>query len=490
MRRRLPFVLLGMLCVTPGLLAQTPSPFETVPFSPFSPACPASPASSAFLQPAAATPCDGCPPRRVGRALLQTTFVNVFYGLGNLVRGEETAKITPSTWWKNMKSGWEWDLNDFVVNQFGHPYQGNNYFTSGRANGLNYWESSALTAFGSATWEYFGETNDASLNDFVNTTLGGIALGEMFHRTAWLIRDTRATGKSRLMKEIAAMAVDPLTGYNRFVSGDASRITEKPPDMVPAALGTVANAGVIWHESSGDASGELVASPFLEIDLLYGDLKSGQSRTPYDAFAVRLGLGGGQTLSEARVRGRLIGQGFRNNSIQIAAAQGYQYNKNDAYQFGAQTAEMVTLFQTRLSETVSLWTTAWGGITILGAVDSVPPPGSVSPTTSTSSDEEPTTRNYDYGPGTNAGANVNFSRGSHTFLAAMYELHHLHVIDGIRGNHVLQRARVDVDVRLRGSLGIGASADFFDRRTTYQQGLPTAHSYYPQFRTFLSWSVP
>src|SRR5262245_5408268 len=67
-------------------------------------------------QPAPNRPCDGCPERRVGRALLQATYINVAYGLGNLVRGEETAKVTPETWWQNMRHGWEWDLNDFTVN--------------------------------------------------------------------------------------------------------------------------------------------------------------------------------------------------------------------------------------------------------------------------------------------------------------------------------------------------------------------------------------
>ncbi len=134
-------------------------------------------------------PCAGCPPRRVGTAFLQTTIVNGFYELANLARGQATAKITPATWWANMEQGWVWDLDDFVVNQFGHPYQGNNYFNTGRANGLSFWESAGITAFGSGTWEYFGETNHASLNDLINTTLGGIALGEMFHRTAWLVRD-------------------------------------------------------------------------------------------------------------------------------------------------------------------------------------------------------------------------------------------------------------------------------------------------------------
>ena len=142
----------------------------------------------------AAGACDGCPKRSVGRAFLDTTLINVVYGLANLARGQVTAEVTPKTWWANMKQGWVWDLDDFGVNQIGHPYQGNNYYNAGRAHGLSFWESAGITAFGSGTWEYFGETNHASVNDLINTTLGGIALGEVLHRTAWLVRDTRATG--------------------------------------------------------------------------------------------------------------------------------------------------------------------------------------------------------------------------------------------------------------------------------------------------------
>ena len=75
--------------------------------------------------------CEGCPPRSVGRALFQTTMINVVYEAANLIRGQVTAKITPKTWWANMEHGWVWDLDDFAVNQIGHPYQGNNYFTVG-----------------------------------------------------------------------------------------------------------------------------------------------------------------------------------------------------------------------------------------------------------------------------------------------------------------------------------------------------------------------
>src|SRR6185295_13128895 len=196
---------------------------------------------------------DDQPPHRVGKALLQATIVNGFYELANLIRGQDTAKITPKTWWTNMKRGWEWDLDDFVVNQIGHPYQGNNYFNAGRANGLSFWESAAVTAFGSGTWEYFGETNQASLNDFINTTLGGIALGEMFHRTAWLVRNTTATGGARLKGEILATAIDPVTGVNRFISGDSSRVSEKPAEFVPSSLAGLASAGVLFRGTNSGA---------------------------------------------------------------------------------------------------------------------------------------------------------------------------------------------------------------------------------------------
>src|SRR5580765_6608804 len=282
--------------------------------------------------------CPGCPRRRVGTSLIQATIINGFYALANLIRWQDNAKLTPETWWTNMKRGWEWDLDDFVVNQIGHPYQGNNYFNAGRANGLSFWESAAVTAFGSGTWEYFGETNQASLNDFINTTLGGIALGEMFHRTAWLVRNTHATGKSRMWNEVAAAAIDPITGANRFIAGEASRTGEKPAGMTPSSLGTQATLGALWR-GSNNQSVNAETRPFLEIDALYGDLTSGRSRTPYDAFAVRMTFGGGSAVSEAAVRGRLLGHSLKNGAVQLTVSQAYQFNSNDAYRFGAQAAE-------------------------------------------------------------------------------------------------------------------------------------------------------
>jgi len=437
--------------------------------------------------------CDGCPPRSVGKALFQTTVINVAYELANLIRGQVTAKITPKTWWENMENGWVWDLDDFVVNQFGHPYQGNNYFNAARANGLGFYESAAVTAFGSGTWEYFGETNKPSLNDFINTTLGGAALGEMFHRAGWLVRNPQATGRGRLWGEIGAMVLDPVTGANRFITGDASRITEKPPDLVPSSLGGFASAGVLWRGNESSAF-DAPPDPFLELDVLYGDVESGRSRTPYDAFALRLRLGGGAGISEAKVRGRLAGQPLKRGTLHFSVVQDYEFETNDVYSTGGQSFDAVLGFTKQLSPLTKMWLFGWGGLTVLGAVDSLPlgvtepPPEEEEGGAGQGVSEGP--RYYDYGPGSLFGVTARFAHNDRPFAVISYEGRHLYSLDGVRANHLLQRARLDLLAPLRGRLGIGASAEYFDRHTFYQDVNRTRVSHhYPQLRAYLTWSL-
>ena len=434
--------------------------------------------------------CEGCPPRSVGMSLLQVTGINVLYELGNLARGQVTAHISPKSWWANMQQGMVWDLDDFAVNQIGHPYQGNNYFNAGRANGLSFYESAAVTAFGSATWEFFGETNHASLNDFINTTLGGITLGEMFHRAGWLIRNTNATGKKRLWSEIGATALDPITGANRFASGDSSRVTDKPADLTPSSVGGVASVGVLWRGSQSSAF-TAAGQPFLEMDLYYGDTNVGRSRTPYDAFWVRMRFGGGSAFSEARVRGRLFGQPLRKGALQFSAIQTYNYQTNDAYSTGSQAIDAALGTTLKLSSRTDFWLLGWGGLTVLGAVDSLPlgvteKPEDKPPSSGQGVSEGP--RYYDYGPGSDFGGLARLVHDGHEVALFFYVGRQIYSLDGVRANHFLQHARVDLLVPLRRPLGIGVSAEYFDRRSYFQDPARTIKRYhYPQLRGYFTW---
>ena len=434
--------------------------------------------------------CDGCPPRRIGMSLLQTTGINVIYGLGNLARGQVTGRITPKTWWANMQQGWVWDLDDFTVNQIGHPYQGSNYFNAGRANGLSFYESAAVTAFGSGTWEYFGETNHASLNDLINTTLGGITLGEMFHRAGWLIRNTHATGKRRLWSEIGATAIDPITGLNRFASGDSSRVTDKPSDLVPSSLSGVASAGALWRGSQSSAFNQ-AGDPFLEVDAYYGDTNVGRSRTPYDAFWLRMRFGGGRSFSEARVRGRLFGQPIGKSGLQFSVIQTYNYQNNDVYSTGSQAIDAAIGTTRALSPRTNFWILGWGGVTVLGAVDSLPlgvaqKPEEEEANAGQGVSEGP--RYYDYGPGSDFGTLARLTHDGREVLLFYYVGRQIYSLDGVRANHFLQHTRFDMLLPLRGALGIGASAEYFHRRSYYQDAEHTIKTYhYPQVRAYLTW---
>ena len=131
--------------------------------------------------------CEGSPRRSVGKALFQTTIINVFYELANLVaaRSRLTSRQRPGG--RNMEQGWVWDPDDFTVNQIGTHIKAT-LLHRRPANGLSFYESAARDRLRQRHLGVFWRANHASLNDFINTTLGGIALGEVFHRAAWLVR--------------------------------------------------------------------------------------------------------------------------------------------------------------------------------------------------------------------------------------------------------------------------------------------------------------
>ena len=69
-----------------------------------------------------------------------------------------------------------------------------------------------------------------------------------------------------------------------------------------------------------------------------------------------------------------------------------------------------------------------------------------------------------------------------------YEARHIYSLDGVRANHFLQHARLDLLIPLRGPLGLGTSAEFFDRRSYYQNAERTILTYhYPQVRAYFTW---
>jgi len=124
-------------------------------------------------------------------------------------------------------------------------------------------------------------------------------------------------------------------------------------------------------------------------------------------------------------------------------------------------------------------------------VDSIPPEGSVVPEAPSDAGQGVSTgpRFYDYGPGTNFGGLFELRRDRRDMFRLEYEAHHLHVLDGARANHLLQRLRADLAVPLPGRFGVIVTGEYFDRRTYFQTpDVEPAHFHFPQFRLSFTWN--
>ncbi len=208
---------------------------------------------------------------------------------------------------------WEFDVDQFVINQFGHPYQGALAFTAARSSGLNFWWASIYPFVSSLTWELFFEVDAASWNDQITTPIGGAFLGEVLHRSALLVlHETRAP---RWLRMIGAFILEPIGQLNRMMlddSLDAEDVESAPP--VFAMLGGGINLGTAFRDPNtfeiiksfdpqGNVQGRMTYG-------MPGD-PSFHYRAPFSHFDVDFNASfPGPTVASFFMRGLLVGAQF------------------------------------------------------------------------------------------------------------------------------------------------------------------------------------
>lgn len=187
---------------------------------------------------------------------------------------------------RNFTKLWVWeDDDDFAVNQIGHPVQGIFSFGAGRANGFSFYQSVIFNSLFSVLWETLGESNKASVNDFITTSIGSMATGEMFYR---LYLEACAAGFPAPL----ALIINPMVGLHRLISG------WKPPNTGRNLELLQFHAGGSYAETHYRISNrkEEVFSfqgPIAEIGgrVIYGNPFEQESRVPYRQFEFSVSFG-------------------------------------------------------------------------------------------------------------------------------------------------------------------------------------------------------
>lgn len=406
--------------------------------------------------------------------------------VNNVLRDAEWADVSPKTWYNNLQNPWQWDDNKFLNNQFSHPYHGNLYFNSARANGYNFWASAPWAFGGSLMWELFGEVWAPSPNDFLNTSLGGIALGEMLWRVSSLVLDNTDRGASRTWREIGAGLLNPVRGFARLVHGEAGRTSATPPEWRPSFVHAALDAG--WRRIGGSSSlsGPLaVDQAFILFRLNYGRLMDDVVKQPFSHFTVLAELtdkasqGQRGRLSRLTATGTLAGVELSRSEQarhELGAFMRYEYYSNPAFEFGGQSFAGGWLARWKESSGFVLETSLLGTVYPIGATRS-----------DVFTTEEG--RDYDYGLGGGGAFTARFLWWPRAVFDLGYTGVYIHTLDGAKSDHFQGGGSANFRVNFTNRLGVGASYLNYYRHSSYET-FPTVTQTSPTLSVYLGYAIP
>ena len=383
------------------------------------------------------------------------------------------SNVGTRSWGINLESGFGWDNDCFVDNQLAHPYHGSVYLGAARGAGYGFWGALPYVAGGSATWELFFENVRPSLNDLINTTFGGMALGEVTFRLGTLLHSHHATGAAVLGREIGAFALSPIAHTQLWMGEPAADVRPTPLDE-PFLSGHFA-AGTLYG-GRDPLTGASNGRGFLEVALEYGNPLAESVRRPYDAFEFRIEASARPAgrINHLEVSGLLARGAVRQrqrSQMALGLFQHYDFHDSAPYKFGGQSVSGALLYRRMLGARTSFDFDSHLELLLLGAI---------------SSDyDNYFRRDYDYGPGIGTRLSGAIRRDNRDIVRVEHRTVLLHSIYGAEADHLITSTRLSAAVPLSRFLELGGDIGIAARHSWYSDHPPETRTS-PQFRGYLA----
>lgn len=394
------------------------------------------------------------------------------------VADDSTAVLNKDSWERNIVEGFEWDRDAFQTNMWAHPYHGGLFFNTARSNGYNFWQSSFFSWTGSFLWENFGEANRPAINDWLSTSLGGVALGESLHRFSLMIWDNEATGFGRTMRELGGFLVNPMGGFNRLVRGEWTKVGPNPQDrMPPSGQGSALRLGYRFVGQGGQT--EESHGGFFSFDYQYGNPFTDFGK-PFDAFQFTAQLYGDnevQRLGFVHLTASLYGKELkRNESVNhvFHFTQHFDYLNLASLETGGSSLAATFLSDWKLSDSWKVLTRLEPSILMIWGVDS--------------EFSDWTQRDYDFGSGAGLRARASLRSSSNINFSLSYVMLWQHTLNGAAGDHILQLGAAQAFVPVYKKLGVGATM-IVNARDSYYRDYPDVFWRNPEFRAYVAWQM-
>jgi len=456
-----------------------------VPRPSMSPALVPTPVSAGAVARPQALPCPECNPKKqFWQAFGELMIVQaVPFSINHFVRDAEWADVSPTTWLRNLENPWVWDNNKFVNNQFSHPYHGAFYYNAGRANGYNFWASSLFALGGSLMWEEMFEVWAPAPNDWLNTGLGGITIGESLHKLSSLLLDNTKTGAARIWREIGAFAINPVRGFDRLVDGKMNDVSANPPDWRPSKVQAHFDLGGRFIEGEGNSP-----SVIGDLQLWYGDQVEDVTKKPFSVIRGELELASnnkdatsGGTINTLYFRGNLGGkvldaEGSSHHSV--AALMRYEYYNSKVLEYGSQgfLGGLVSRFGGQQPGSFHLDTEVLAEFAPIAAVRS-------------DYYETAEGRDYDYGLGLGGLAEARLIWPGDGMLRFRVRSLWQPTLSGFNGYHTQTMAVAEGRYYLGGRIGVGGSATYYKRYSDYDDFANVSVDG-TQFKAFVTYAFP
>jgi len=408
---------------------------------------------------------------RAGGELLLTEVTP--WVIDKYIRHVDYTNISLHTLGYNINPGnWSWDGDGFTTNQFGHPYHGSFYFNAFRTNGYNFWQSSLAVVTGSYIWETVAENQAPAPNDLINTSFGGIVLGEMIYRLSNRILNNRMNGRKKQVANIAATLVNPMGGLNRILDGKWNAIPGKTlRDTTPVS--TEFDFGIRKFRANNVDNNFIF---FGRIRLTYGSVYEHQ-RTPFSNIFINMEFGNDDSakINIVSIYGSLKGwQLSTDNNKKVVAllTANYDFIKNEAFFYSAQSVRLTLHSLYKTNAKINMNTAIGGGLLLLSAV----------PDKYGYKD-----RYYDYCWGFGANGSFTLSIADRLFGGINYRGGWLKTVSGNARYYLLHTINGEVRYNVVRNISMCAEPGYFTLKGFYRQ-YDNVNKTYPYLRISLRYS--
>jgi hypothetical protein len=414
--------------------------------------------------------------KNFGHAALQFGMAELLpQAFDQYVTKQDYAQISFKTIGHNLNPGsWQFDNDPLQTNQFGHPYHGSYFFNSFRANGYNFWQSSAAAFAGSYIWETYAENQPPAPNDFINTGFGGTVLGEMTYRLSNRIVNNESVGFKRQVNEILGFLVDPQNGLSRIFNGKWGKVSSNTSLRDSTKIIAEFNVGSRTISVNGQGHSGLYG----HVRVYYGDPYE-HYQTPFSNILINTEIGQDDSskVNIVSVYGSLAGWEIKSTEkvehLAVLSAN-YDYIRNVAFFYSGQSVRINLLSEYDISKKFTVNTTLGMGPIILGAA----PDKYITPNG----------RDYDYtmGWGVNGSAVLNLA--GKLFFDFNYRGGWLATINGNSSHYFLHTVSGELSYMLIKGFSICAEPGYYSLSGRYRDH-PDIFKNYPYFKGSVKYSV-